>query len=336
MHYKKTQTSMHFEYVDDSQTYLLPREKFEIGLAKIENRARQRKYQSELNQYNKKVADIKSKGGKDLPAPPKKPEFVEVPTQKKSETTWYIDINEDKYLEPKADVVSSVVKDKESFDFVESIKVDTLEKVNYKSLSLCEVQNTGGAKENKNYIAPSEGVKARDASALSARLKNFSLEIWILMVCRIYKSIPNLIALIDLDVKRIAYNSPRLSERGMSTIKQLESLQKMVDRKEQYLNLYVLNKLFAGMLENEMEREVFLIVFQRSKDMRQLESQKLRTAYRVRRNILKRFKEFCLTKGYDANWFYNHFSGLSPVRYFAEVHDNDKRLEELRLGSGEI
>ena len=176
---------------------------------------------------------------------------------------------------------------------------------------------------------------AEEEEEITEKLKNTSLEVWIAMVCRVYKSLESMISALDIDFKRIVFNSARLSERGMTTIKQLEHLAQIRAVKDQYMNLYVLNKMWANLLKTRDERLVFLVVLQRAVKTNKLTSQKLRTAYRIRRNIIKRFKEFCLVKGYDQEWFFEHFCEIPAIRYFAEHHDTEKRIEEIRL-NGEV
>lgn len=337
MQYQKSQTPIYFKFRDDTETYLLPREKFEIGVNLYQNLQNEKNYERELKIYNKKVERVRANNGKKLPKPPKKPDIL--PTFAPVKASRF---NPDfaPLQQPEANVLSKILTSKQSYDFVKSISCEKLEEVNFNSLMKCDVQKTAGAPisedlSKKKVIENTETVDNQPKS-VTDRIKDFSLEVWILMACRVFKSIPNLIALLDLDVKRIAFNSPRLSERGVSTIRQLEALTQYAERKEQYLNLYVLNKIFAGLLKSPLEREVFLIVFQRSKDIKQLESQKLRTAYRIRRTMLKRFKEFCLSRGYDKEWFFEHFGNLPPIRYFAEHHGTEKRLEELRLAGGDF
>lgn len=163
------------------------------------------------------------------------------------------------------------------------------------------------------------------------KLRNFSVDEWIVLATRVYRAIPNLLKLIDLDVSNIVANSNKLSERGMGTIKQLEELIILKDQKVELLNLYCLNQIFAGLLTTDNEREIFLVCMQRKKHMSQLESQKLRTAYRKRREILKRFREYAIVHGMDRAWFFEHFAFLPVVKYYADRHDLIKKTEELNL-----
>ena len=159
----------------------------------------------------------------------------------------------------------------------------------------------------------------RPATKTQEKLKAFTLEEWVVMVCRLFDAMPSLINLMDLDIRRIAYTSPVLTAKGMTTIHQLEMMLESKERKEQYLNIYVLNQDFAELLKNDEERKVFRYVLQGSPGkIKKKNGQKLRTAYRIRRNILNRLKEFCISHGFSQDWFYDHFSCLPPVLYLAE------------------
>lgn len=169
------------------------------------------------------------------------------------------------------------------------------------------------------------------------KIKDMSVDEWILCVINLFKSIPPLVTLIDLDVKRIAFNSGRYNVKHCSTISQIETILRLKEQKEMLLNIYVLNKFFAGLTLNYQERMVFLCVMQKSLPAEKITSQKLRTAYRTRRVMLRRFREFCLRRGYTAEWFYNHFAFLPCVKYYVEntKAKEDKHLKELEMEKNE-
>lgn len=178
-------------------------------------------------------------------------------------------------------------------------------------------------KENRKFIH-------KNASAIT-KLKNFTIDEWIILLVKMYRAVPNLLKLVDLDVDNIIINSARLSDRGMGTIKQLEELISLKDQKIELLNVYALNQIFAGLLESPEDQEIFLAVMQKRKKLSGIESQKLRTAYRRQRNIIKKFREYAIVHGMDRFWFFEHFSVLPIVRYYAKRHNITKKSDELSL-----
>lgn len=189
----------------------------------------------------------------------------------------------------------------------------------------------------KNISQATKGEKFKKELSTLEKLKSMSEDEWIMCILRLFKTIPLLISAIDLDVKRIAYNSGRYNAMHVTTITQMETILQLNDKKEMLLNMYVLNKLLAGLCLTYEERMVFLCVMQRSMGSDKITSQKLRTAYRTRRRLLRRFREFLLKRGYDAGWFYDHFSFLPCVHYYILNHKEgeDKRLKELNMDAQE-
>ena len=167
------------------------------------------------------------------------------------------------------------------------------------------------------------------ANLVFKTLKEMNEEDWIALVCNLFDVMPSLINLEDLDINRVAFTSPVLSAKGMSTCMQLEVLLQAKERKEQYLNIYVLNKMFAKLLKNDDERAVFKYILQgNDESVRKVFGSKLRTAYRLRNKLLLRIKDYCLSKGYDRVWFYDHFAELPPImcaveEKLAEVEENE-------------
>ena len=212
--------------------------------------------------------------------------------------------------------------------FEQSVFYKKFEKEHVKDFNRCEVKRKSNEElviqsDTERYVTKKANYKKRmglePATSVNKILKNYSLEEWVVLTCRLFDAMPSMINLMDIDIKRIAYTSPVLSAKGMSTIKQLEILMQSKERKEQYLNIYVLNQMFVGLLKNDEERKVFRYVLQGTTgSIKKRYGDRLRTAYRIRKNIINRCKEYCLSMGYDEDWFYCHFADLPPVHYVVE------------------
>lgn len=173
--------------------------------------------------------------------------------------------------------------------------------------------------ETEKYVHSKAYFKSQlnfeSANDANRYLQDMGLEEWVMVVCGLFRAMPTLIKLEDLDVINMAVSGPVLSAKGMTTIEQLEIMLQAKERKEQYLNIYVLNKMFAKLLKNDDEREVFKYLFLRPEkgSARKRFGSKLRNAYRIKSKLLSRFKGMCEEKGYGAVWFYYHFAELPPV-----------------------
>lgn len=343
MKYKKVPVPEEFDFYKhkNRRLQLLPREIYEESISIIENHKRKRVYDKSMRAYEKKKKLAETDPSVKLP---QKPVFEPVPIVKFEEPD--IKFNHDEnvsYLDaPVFDVYSGISGEKACF--VHSIGSQTIERTYSECLknpacfyrASAELSAEEQEKVKNEYDEDARICRENRKNLPKKRdtleyLKNYPVDEWILLVTRLYKALTNLLKLIDLEVESIVVNSPRLAERGQSTIKQLEELIQYRDYKIELINVYCLNKIFAGLLENDYEREIFLVVMQRKKQLKQIESQKLRTAYRKRREILKRLREYCIVHGMDRNWFYEHFAWLPIVQYYAENHDYDKRIAELNM-----
>ena len=77
---------------------------------------------------------------------------------------------------------------------------------------------------------------------VTKKAKAMTLDEWIILSCMLFRGIPSLVTALDMDIKRIAFNSGRYLQKGCSTVCQLESIIEMKEQKEMLLNIYVLNK----------------------------------------------------------------------------------------------
>lgn len=344
MKYKKVPVPEEFNFYRFQQTELLPREIYEETISIIENHKRLRIYKKKMRAYQKKK--LLAETNPNVKIPPK-PVFEPVPIVKIDRT--YIPFNHDDVTHrvegPAYNIKGALEPEKASF--VSSIESQAIERRYPRRINDSEVLHKANHSIDGEELKKQKELYEVDAKALrEARksikkkdvlnyLKNYPIDEWILLITRLYKALTNLLKLIDLQVESIVVNSNRLQEKGIGTIQQLEELILYQDYKVELLNAYCLNKMWAGLLEDDYEREIFLVVLQRKKQVRQIESQKLRTAYRKRREIVKRFREFCIIHGLDREWFYEHFAFLPIVQYYAEHHDYDKRIAEMRMNAPE-
>jgi len=212
--------------------------------------------------------------------------------------------------------------------FNQDVFYNKFEQEHFKDFDRCEVKRKSKAdlvikSDMESYVQKKSEYRnkmgLKPASDAFSKLKAFTLEDWIKVVCRLFDAMPSMINLMDIDIKRIAYTSPVLSAKGMSTLKQLEMLLQSKERKEQYLNIYVLNQMFIERLKNDEERKIFRHVLQAAPgSIKKRYGDKLRKAYRLRKNIINRCKEYCYSMGYDEDWFYGHFAQLPPVLYLIQ------------------
>lgn len=166
------------------------------------------------------------------------------------------------------------------------------------------------------------------SSVKKQEMKDFDEDTWVVIVCRMAKAIPTLVELTDIEIKKLVYSSPQLSERGFSVVRQMEAILDAEYKKEQYLNILVLNKQFEGLIETKMEEQVFRCVLQRVKTIKAIESQKVRTAYRVKKNLINRLKNYCIKNGWDKNWFFEHFGELPPVKYCVKMDEKKQGFKD--------
>ena len=160
-------------------------------------------------------------------------------------------------------------------------------------------------------------------------LKDYKVEEWVYLCCSLGAGVPSMVAAIDCTINRIAYEKNRYQERNVNLVHLMDTMMELMEHKEMLLNIYVLNKIFAGLVKTKEEQEVFLCVIQKSKPSNTIDGAKLRTAYRTRRNLIRRFREWCLVRGYTSEWFYDHFADVPAVRYACENVDIKKRVAEL-------
>lgn len=193
-------------------------------------------------------------------------------------------------------------------------------------------QNIGLYKSQvETSVLKSEWNKANrhEAEGLSI-LGKFNVAQWIETVCWYYKLLPTFVNLENIEIKGRVMVSPKMSDSGISAIKQLEKIVEAQNRKEQYLNMYALNRQFENLCINSEEVKIFKCLFQRCRSIREEYGTKLRTAYRAKEKLMSRFLSYCKMKGYSSPWFYSHFAHLPMVSYDVGRRDYQNRTKEQR------
>lgn len=292
-----------------------------------ENRYKKKSFDCESLSPNDESTDEKSspereKAQKNLKKPKKK-------TTKNQEIDRLIALSRVLECVPKA-------KDKTNISQEEKEKIDqdyiaTFEECNKKDLSGCEVsQNMGFGKPQAKISVENNGSKKKSRREAHGALVlgKFSVEQWIETVCRYYRALPTLINLENVEINGRVMVSPKMSSYGVSAIKQLEKIVEIQSRKEQYLNMYALNKQFENLCINPKEVGIFKCLFQRCRCAREKYGTKIRTAYRTKEKMMSRFVSYCEMKGYSSPWFYSHFASLPVVCYDVGRRDLQAKLKK--------
>lgn len=158
-------------------------------------------------------------------------------------------------------------------------------------------------------------------------LPKVSLSGWVRAVCRISRAIPTLVQLIDNELNLISRRPEEFSANGFSTVRLLERFTSRLRLKEQYLNVFVLAKEFEKVLKNKFERQVYDCLIKKSKKIKNtIDPSRVRTAYRHRGEIVNKIKACCVKKGYDKEWFMNHFGDLPPIKKLLTVEFEKEAL----------
>lgn len=199
--------------------------------------------------------------------------------------------------------------------------ISTFEEQNKKELNGCEVSQNDSSSEARAGICSfasdiTRGSKLRKRKP-AVVCEKYSVEQWIETVCKYYRALPTLINLEKIEIDGLVKISPKMSSKGVSAVKQLEKILDIQDKKQQYLNMYALNKQFEKLCVSKKEIGLFKCMFQHNECIREKYGTTARSAYRAKARMMLRFVNFCALKGYNSPWFYSHFAHLPVIRYDA-------------------
>ena len=304
----------------------------------VKNDKLMNEYRLEVVKWREDCHDCERRG-KEIPPKPKKPEPIEGSYPLK--VFWRKD---DHGFDGYSTTVRSLVKDPKAMEFVDSISCRQFEYDQKYSIRKAEILKNAcdpmfADVRRRIWAERTEMRKLEDAKrparpydkipTVHEVMRSMKLEHWIVLITMMFKGIPKLVEIIDNDVKRIAFCSSELASKGYTTIQQVDMLVNYEERKSEYINAYVLNQMFASLMKTEMERDVFVCMLQKLEDVKKIKSQKLRTAYRHRRLVMKKCVEYCKANGFNEVWFYGHFAKLPAVQYYVETQPVAKRVKEL-------